>query len=97
MAHSVREPYATCAFPRLNRRDLIDKPTPTPRIPQTGSGMDDPPGVELLDQRDLMSIAKGVRDRSRPALPRTFVLFAANVPRLIPIRDQPTAKIPRLA
>ncbi|MEO6773986.1 MAG: hypothetical protein ABI467_13385 [Kofleriaceae bacterium] len=53
--------------------------------------------MELLDQRDLMSIAKGVRDRSRPALPRTFVLFAANVPRLIPIRDQPTAKIPRLA
>jgi hypothetical protein len=59
--------------------------------------MDDPSVVELLDQRDLLTIAKGVRQRSRPSVPRTFVLFAANVPRLVPMRDQPTAKIPRLA
>lgn len=59
--------------------------------------MDDPSLVELLDQRDLLTIAKGVRQRSRPCVPRTFVLFAANVPRLVPMRDQPTAKIPRLA
>jgi hypothetical protein len=53
--------------------------------------------VDLIDQRDLMSIAKGVRQRSRASLPRTFVLFAAAIPRMIPMRDQPTEKIPRLA
>ena len=53
--------------------------------------------MELIDQRDLMSIAKGIRERSRPSLPRTFVLFAADIPRLMQIRDQPTDKIPRLA
>ena len=58
--------------------------------------MDDPSVVELIDQRDLMSIAKGVRQRSRPSVPRTFVLFAAAIPRMIPMRDQPTEKIPRL-
>ena len=52
--------------------------------------------MDLIDQRDLMSIAKGIRQRSRPSLPRTFVLFFAAVPRFIPMRDQPTEKIPRL-
>jgi hypothetical protein len=52
--------------------------------------------VDLIDQRDLLSIAKGVRQRSRPSVPRTFVLFAASI-RMIPMRDQPTEKIPRLA
>jgi hypothetical protein len=53
--------------------------------------------VDLIDQRDLMSIAKGIRQRSRPSLPRTFVLFAVNIPRFIAMRDQQTEKIPRLA
>jgi len=53
--------------------------------------------VELIDQRDLMSIAKGIRQRSCSSVPRTFVLFAANVPTFIAMRDQQTEKIPRLA
>lgn len=53
--------------------------------------------VDLIDQRDLMSIAKGIRQRSCPSLPRTFVMFAAAIPRFIPMRDQQTEKIPRLA
>jgi hypothetical protein len=53
--------------------------------------------VELIDQRDLMTIAKGVRERSLPAVRRAFVLFAACIPCMVPLRDQPTAKIPRLA
>ncbi|HET9993003.1 MAG TPA: hypothetical protein VFQ65_30920 [Kofleriaceae bacterium] len=53
--------------------------------------------MELIDQRDLMTIAKGVEQRSRPSMPRTFVLFASAVPRMISMRDQPTDKIPRLA
>ena len=53
--------------------------------------------MELIDQRDLMSIAKGIRQRSCSSVPRTFVLFAANVPTFIAMRDQQTEKIPRLA
>ncbi|MEO8553190.1 MAG: hypothetical protein ABI678_24625 [Kofleriaceae bacterium] len=43
-----------------------------------------------------MSIAKGVRSRSRPSVPRTFVLFAAFNPRMSQMRDQQTMKIPRM-
>jgi hypothetical protein len=44
-----------------------------------------------LDERDLMSIAKGVKQRSREAVPRLFVMFAARDP----LRDQITMKLPR--
>jgi hypothetical protein len=57
--------------------------------------VDDPSLVDL-DQRDLISIAKGVRTRSRPSVPRTFVLFAAYNPRISAMRDQQTVRIPRI-
>jgi hypothetical protein len=44
-----------------------------------------------LDLRDLMSIAKGIRQRSLPAVPRTFVMFAVRHP----LSMQVTVKIPR--
>jgi hypothetical protein len=38
-----------------------------------------------------MSIAKGVRQRSKASVPREFVMFAARHPQ----RDQVTMKLPR--
>ncbi len=60
--------------------------------------MDDPVLVKqpVLDQRDLMSIAKGIRQRSRPAVPRSFVLFVANYPHYVSMREAATIKIPRI-
>ena len=59
-------------------------------ITQDYHDLDDPIFVPL-DQRDLMSIAKGVKERSREAVPRLFVMFAARHP----LRDQVTMKLPR--
>jgi len=50
----------------------------------------------ILDQRDLISIAKGIRQRSRPSAPRSFVLFVANYPQYVSMRDAATIKIPRI-
>ncbi|GEM_PF-5083729 len=50
----------------------------------------------VLDQRDLMSIAKGIRQRSRTAVPRSFILFVANYPQYVSMRDAATMKIPRI-
>lgn len=60
--------------------------------------MDDPLLVKqpVLDQRDLMSIAKGIRQRSRTAVPRSFILFVANYPQYVSMRDAATMKIPRI-
>ena len=65
------------------------------RYLKRGGSLDEPALVDL-DQRDLLSIAKGIRTRSRPSVPRTFVLFAAYNPSVSTMRDQQTVKIPRM-
>jgi hypothetical protein len=49
-----------------------------------------------LDQRDLMSIARVIRQRSRPSLPRSFVMFVANYPQYVSTREVATMRLPRI-